>query len=107
MLVLDVGGGFPSGDLSPNIIQALSVTRDDPLGYRVIAEPGRHLSAHSFYLLTRVIGSNVKGGCTGYFLNESMYHSFMDNVLFGQTVHNTNQFYGRVSIASGECQELG
>jgi hypothetical protein len=34
---MDVGGGFPSGDLSDKTVQALQITRDDPLGYRVMA----------------------------------------------------------------------
>ena len=51
MTALDVGGGFPNDDLTEEIVQALRITKDDPLNYRVIAEPGRHFSAQSFYLL--------------------------------------------------------
>lgn len=38
-------GGFPSGDLSQNLIDALKQTQNDPLGYKMIAEPGRHISS--------------------------------------------------------------
>jgi len=37
MRLLDVGGGFPSGDLNQQTIDALKVTQNDPLGYKVIA----------------------------------------------------------------------
>lgn len=37
MTIMDVGGGFPSGDLNKKTIDALKVTRNDPLGYKVIA----------------------------------------------------------------------
>jgi hypothetical protein len=37
MSILDIGGGFPSGDLSEKTINALKMTQTDPLGYKVIA----------------------------------------------------------------------
>lgn len=55
MELLDVGGGFPSSDIGPNVIKALNATRDDPLGYKVIAEPGRHFSSNSCQLAMRVL----------------------------------------------------
>lgn len=86
MEIMDVGGGFPSGDLSEKTIKALQITKNDPLGYKTFAEPGRHFSAHSFYLFTRVLGKRSKAGMSCYHLNESVYHSFnckiMDNVSF-------------------------
>lgn len=45
MEVLDLGGGYPSGDLNEKFISSLKDTFNDPLGYRVIAEPGRHFSS--------------------------------------------------------------
>ena len=86
MTLMDVGGGFPSSDLNKKTIDALKTTENDPLGYRVIAEPGRHFCGNSFYLLTRVLGKRVKSGKPCYHLNESLYHSFncngMDGVSF-------------------------
>lgn len=55
METLDLGGGFPSCDLNQRTIDALEVTRNDPLGYTVMAEPGRHFSANTGYLATRVL----------------------------------------------------
>lgn len=34
---MDVGGGFPAGNLNKKTIDALKGTRNDPLGYKVIA----------------------------------------------------------------------
>lgn len=69
MDLLDIGGGFPSGDLSQMTINALKETENDPLNYKVIAEPGRHFSGNSFYLLTRVLGKRIKNGKPCYHLN--------------------------------------
>lgn len=55
MDTLDVGGGFPSGSISSRLFECLSKVKDDPLGYRVIAEPGRHFSSFSCHLVFRVI----------------------------------------------------
>lgn len=69
MSLLDIGGGFPVGDLSKMTIDALKPTQYDPMGYRVIAEPGRHLSSRGFYLLTRILGKRMKSGKPCYHLN--------------------------------------
>jgi len=37
MSILDIGGGFPSGDLSEKTINALKITQGDSLNYKVIA----------------------------------------------------------------------
>jgi len=34
---MDIGGGFPSGDLNEKTVQALRFTENDALGYKVIA----------------------------------------------------------------------
>ena len=69
MDVMDIGGGFPQGDLQEQTINDLQITKNDPLGYKVIAEPGRHMSANAFYLLARVIGKRMKGKKHCYHLN--------------------------------------
>jgi diaminopimelate decarboxylase len=83
MSLLDIGGGFPAGELSTNTIEALKPTQNDPLNYRIIAEPGRHFSGNCFYLLTRIIGKRVKSGKPCYHLNDSLYHSFNCNLMDG------------------------
>jgi diaminopimelate decarboxylase len=37
MTIMDIGGGFSSGDLNKKTIDALKVTENDPLGYKVMA----------------------------------------------------------------------
>lgn len=37
MSLLDIGGGFPAGDLSQMTIDALKPTQHDSMGYKVIA----------------------------------------------------------------------
>lgn len=88
MNLMDIGGGYPNGELSEKTIQDLKVTENDPLGYQVIAEPGRHFSGHSSYLLTRVIGKRIKNGKKCYHLNESLYHSFNCNLMDGVSFEN-------------------
>ena len=97
MSTLDIGGGFPSGELSQMTIDALTPTKNDPLNYRVIAEPGRHFSANSFYLLSRIIGKRTKNGKPCFHINESLYHSFNCNLMDGVSFENSNdQFYSRM-----------
>ena len=59
------------------------MTKDDPLGYAVYAEPGRHFSANTFYLCTRIIGKKRRKGKLSYTLNESVYDSFNCNFMDG------------------------
>jgi len=98
MTLLDVGGGFPSGELNTKTIDALKPTQHDPLGYRTIAEPGRHFCGNSFYLLTRVLGKRLKNNKPCYHLNESLYHSFNCNVMDGVSFENSvDQFYSSIN----------
>lgn len=97
MTTLDIGGGFPSGELSQMTIDALAPTKNDPLNYRVIAEPGRHFSSYSFYLLSRIIGKRTKNGKPCFHINESLYHSFNCNLMDGVSFENsTDQFYAKI-----------
>lgn len=56
MTIMDIGGGFPGNELSDELVDVLKATKNDPLGYEVIAEPGRHICTKAFSLLIRVIG---------------------------------------------------
>jgi diaminopimelate decarboxylase len=106
MSIMDVGGGFPSGDLNKKTIDALKVTENDPLGYKVVAEPGRHFCGNSFYLLTRVLGRRLKNNQPCYHLNESLYHSFNCNVMDGVSFEGSNnQFYK--ALENGKSIEVG
>ena len=94
MELLDVGGGFPSGEIHQNAIKALKTTENDPLGYRMIAEPGRHFSSNSCYLLFRVMTKRLKQGKICYHVNDSLYHSFNCILMDGISFENQkDQFY--------------
>jgi len=98
METLDLGGGFPAGELMPNLLSALELTQNNALGYRVIAEPGRHFSSNTCYLATKVIGKRVKEGKVCYHLNDSLYHSFNCILMDGVSFENDNdQFYSAIS----------
>lgn len=97
MNILDIGGGFPSGDLSKKTIQALRPTRNDSMNYKVIAEPGRHLSSRCFYLLTRILGKRIKNGKPCFHMNDSVYHSFNCTIMDGVSFENSHdQFYSKI-----------
>jgi len=103
---MDIGGGFPSGDLNEKTVQALRFTENDSLGYKVIAEPGRHFCSNAFYLLTRVLGKRTKNGKPCYHLNESLYHSFNCNIMDGISFENSkDQFY--YCLESGNQMPIG
>lgn len=94
MEILDLGGGFPAGELDEKIISALQTTYKDPLGYEVIAEPGRHFSSNSCYLATRILGKRVKNNKTCYHVNDGLYHSFNCVLMDGVSFENQkDQFY--------------
>lgn len=97
MSILDIGGGFPAGELSEKTIDALKPTQTDPLGFKVIAEPGRHFSSRCFYLLTRILGKRVKSGKPCFHINESLYHSFNCTLMDGVSFENaSDQFYSKI-----------
>ena len=74
MDILDLGGGYPAGEINNEMLEALKTTENDPLGYKVIAEPGRYLSSNCGYLFTRVIGKRIKNDKTCIHVNDSVYH---------------------------------
>lgn len=80
--LLDIGGGFPVS-YKTHMLSMESFCkpiREALMGYfpdtRVIAEPGRALSATAAVLLTRVIGKARRQGITWYYLEDGLYGSF-------------------------------
>ena len=99
MEILDLGGGYPAGDLNTSIESALDLTRPEynTLGYRVIAEPGRHFSSNTCYLATKIIGKRIKDGRLCYHINDSLYHSFNCMLMDGVSFENSDdQFYSAI-----------
>jgi len=94
MEVLNMGGGYPSGILPKNLIKDLKATENDPLGYKVMAEPGRYMSSNTCHLGFRILGKRVKSGKVCYHINDSLYHSFNCNLMDGVSFEkSTDQFY--------------
>jgi len=59
-----------------------------------MAEPGRHFSSLSCYLLMRIIGKRNKYGRICYHVNDSLYHSFNAILMDGMTFEKeSDQFY--------------
>lgn len=96
MHTLDIGGGFPAGDLPQSTIDSLKPTFNDSLNYKVIAEPGRHMSSRCFYLVTRILGMRMKSGKPCYHMNDSVYHSFNCVLMDGISFDDSEQFYSKI-----------
>lgn len=106
METLDLGGGYPSADLNDTFVSALQDTCNDPLGYRVIAEPGRHFSSHSCYLFTRVLAKRFKQNKTCFHVNDSLYHSFNCVLMDGVSFENDfDQVYGMINNETNEVSD--
>jgi ornithine decarboxylase len=83
---IDIGGGFPVSyrDPMPTVDQIANVV-DEVLGerrdeFRLLAEPGRFLAAGAMTLLTRVMGTAIRGGKVWHYLDDGLYGSY-SNIL--------------------------
>jgi len=79
---LDIGGGFPVpytepvppiGDFARPIMHELG--RSFPQ-QRLLAEPGRYLSAPAMTLIGSVMGKSERGGTMWYYLDDGLYGSY-------------------------------
>ena len=80
--ILDIGGGFPvdyaGGELD---IQAFcapirAALANTPAGIRLIAEPGRFISAPAMTSIASVMGKAERFGRTWYYLDDGLYGSY-------------------------------
>lgn len=87
--VLDIGGGMPapyresvlSLETYCDMVQQSLSTHFGDLSIRIIAEPGRVISAESTTLITSVIGKSVRpSGMTQYIIDDGLYGSFSGKV---------------------------
>ncbi len=87
--VLDIGGGMPapyresvlSLEAYCEMVQQSLATHFGDLQIRIIAEPGRVISAESTTLVTSVIGKSVRpNGMTQYIIDDGLYGSFSGKV---------------------------
>lgn len=87
--VLDIGGGFPAdyqrrgldlGEYCHPIVQALA---EYPGHVRVLAEPGRVLSAPSVRSISTVIGRARRGDADWYYLDDGIYGAYSGHIFDG------------------------
>lgn len=87
--VLDIGGGMPapyrdavlSLEAYCDFVHQSLATHFGDLPIRIIAEPGRVISAESTTLVTSVIGKSVRpNGMTQYIIDDGLYGSFSGKV---------------------------
>ncbi len=87
--VLDIGGGMPapyresvlSLEAYCDMVQQSLSTHFGDLPIRIIAEPGRVISAESTTLVTSVIGKSVRpNGITQYIIDDGLYGSFSGKI---------------------------
>jgi ornithine decarboxylase len=80
--ILDIGGGYPVDYLNRSmpieefcapIVAALAAL---PAGVRVIAEPGRYISAPSAIAVSSVMGRALRDGQWWYYLDDGLYGSY-------------------------------
>lgn len=87
--VLDIGGGMPAPyresvltlEAYCDVVQQSLESHFGDLPVRIIAEPGRVISANSATLVTQVIGKSVRpNGSTQYIIDDGLYGSFSGKV---------------------------
>ncbi len=81
--ILDIGGGFPApynAHVPPfeTLARKLNAEIDRlfPGDIEILAEPGRFMVASAATLVARVIGRTFRDGKTGYYIDDSVYHTF-------------------------------
>jgi ornithine decarboxylase len=130
--IIDIGGGFPANYLTavPSMIpfcQPINEYLDSFFsGYRIIAEPGRVLSATTTTLVTRVVGKSLRDDLWWYYLDDGIYNSFsgkifdhisypftvpregprFPSVLAGPTCDSTDIIYENIALPSLEIGDI-
>ena len=80
--ILDIGGGFPvdyaGGELDIHAFCApiRAALANTPAGIRLIAEPGRFISAPAMTSISCVMGKAERFGRTWYYLDDGLYGSY-------------------------------
>lgn len=102
--ILDIGGGFPADYARSGLdIAAFCRPIRDALaslpGYvRVIAEPGRVLSAPSVRSISTVVGRARRGDATWYYLDDGVYGAYSGQIF--DHVHYPITVFGDAGVTS-------
>lgn len=105
--ILDIGGGFPAPyNVHVPRFETLArklnaeIDRLFPSGIEILAEPGRFMVASAATLVARVIGRTFRDGKMGYYIDDSVYHTF-SGILFDHCQYPIKSFKrGRKQVCS-------
>ena len=84
--ILDMGGGFPVDYLQRSMpieefcVPIVAALKELPPSMRVIAEPGRYISAPAAISVASVMGRALRGGRWWYYLDDGLYGTYSGQV---------------------------
>jgi ornithine decarboxylase len=84
--ILDIGGGFPVDyrercmPIEEFCAPIRAALKELPATLRIIAEPGRYISAPAAISVTSVMGRALRGGRWWYYLDDGLYGSYSGQV---------------------------
>jgi ornithine decarboxylase len=84
--ILDIGGGFPVDYLQRCMpieefcVPIVAALKELPPSMRVIAEPGRYISAPAAISVASVMGRALRGGRWWYYLDDGLYGTYSGQV---------------------------
>lgn len=116
LTLLDIGGGYPVdyefGTL--DIVHYCAIIRAAlshlPQGIRVIAEPGRYLSAPALTGVATIMGKAQRGGQTWYYLDDGVYGSYsgqlFDHTLYPLEVFSDSEALFNSTLSGPTCDSI-
>ena len=114
--ILDIGGGFPADysghglDLAEFCRPINEALKSYPEHVRIIAEPGRVLSAPSMRSISTVIGRARRGDATWYYLDDGVYGAYsgqiFDHVQYPITVFGDAKSVSAGVLAGPTCNSI-
>jgi len=114
--ILDIGGGFPVDyaqqgfDLNEFCQPINAALADYPAQVRIIAEPGRVLSAPAMISISTVIGRAERAGLCWYYLDDGVYGAYSgqiyDHVRYPLTVFATDEKRQASVLAGPTCDSI-
>lgn len=114
--ILDIGGGFPADyagtgiDLMEYCRPIMQALASYPKHVRIIAEPGRVLSAPSISAISTVVGRAERQNATWYYIDDGVYGSYsgqiFDHALYPLTVFSDSKETAMAVLAGPTCDSI-
>jgi len=114
--ILDIGGGFPADytgrgfDLREYCRPIMQALASYPAGVKIIAEPGRVLSAPSISSVSTVVGRAERQNATWYYLDDGVYGSYsgqiFDHAHYPLTVFSDSKETAMAVLAGPTCDSI-